>query len=175
MEATLVLLGVCALQLGTAIIGFADEVGDGFNGTSLPVSQACIKGNVGLRPSGSVKDYPAEAKAPAGAPNMRRISTGDVGYGASSTFDGLTPTCDRVATAGVFERGVGFPGRNTSWCGKNHDVADWPRSRAALFGLWPVGPGFEDFYGFDENMTNKAIAWMPLQHAAAPDRARGEA
>ena len=73
-----------------------------------------------------------------------------------------------VATGGIMEIGVGYPGYNTlvpkskrgmgnilklngwntSWYGKNHNVPDWHTSQAGPFDLWPIGLGFEYFYGF---------------------------
>jgi arylsulfatase A-like enzyme len=91
-------------------------------------------------------------------------------------------------------------GYNTSWFGKMHNVPDWMSSQAGPFDLWPNGLGFEHFYGFlggdsdqwhpalYENMTpiepylgnpnyildvdlaDKAIAWMRMQHALAPNK-----
>ena len=69
---------------------------------------------------------------------------------------------------GIMEIGVGYPGYNTliaqskrglgdilklngyntAWFGKNHNVPDWHTSQAGPFDLWPVGLGFEYFYGF---------------------------
>lgn len=125
-----------------------------------------------------------------------------------------------VATGGIMEIGVGYPGYNTlvpkscgtvaqilkyngyntSWFGKNHNVPDWHTSQAGPFDLWPVGLGFEYFYGFvggdtnqwapaiventrpiepphddpdynfDVDMADKAIAWLKMQNAVAPDK-----
>jgi arylsulfatase A-like enzyme len=125
-----------------------------------------------------------------------------------------------VATACIMECGVGYPGYNTllpkscgglgqilkangyntSWFGKNHNVPDWQTSQAGPFDLWPVGLGFEYFYGFvggdtnqwapalventrpvepphddpnynfDEDMADKAIGWLRMQHAVAPNK-----
>ncbi len=224
------------------------------NRSSLPVPQPAFHGEIGLRPSESIKDFPAEIQAPDGAPNVLIILTDDVGYGASSTFGGPipTPTFDRlaasglrynqfhttalcsptraalitgrnhhsVATGGIMEIGVGFPGYNTlvpktcgtigqilkyngyntSWFGKNHNVPDWHTSQAGPFDLWPVGLGFEYFYGFvggdtsqwspaiventrpvepplddpdynfDEDLADRAIGWLRMQNAVAPDK-----
>jgi arylsulfatase A-like enzyme len=126
----------------------------------------------------------------------------------------------RVSTGVIMEAGVGYPGYNTlvrkscgtigqilkyngyntSWFGKNHNVPDWQTSQAGPFDLWPVGLGFEYFYGFvggdtnqwapaltentrpieppaddpdynfDVDMANKAIKWMRMQHAVAPNK-----
>ena len=42
-----------------------------FNRTKLPISQAPFQGKMGLKASESAKDFPAEVKAPEGAPNVR--------------------------------------------------------------------------------------------------------
>jgi len=231
-----------------------DAAADEFNRTVLPIPDQPFKGKNGLRPSDSVKDFPAEVKAPKGAPNILLILTDDVGFGASSTFGGPipTPTMDRiannglrynsfhttalcsptraalltgrnhhsVATGGIMEIGVGYPGYNTlvpqtkrglgdilklngyntAWFGKNHNVPDWHTSQAGPFNLWPIGLGFEYFYGFvggdtnqwapaifentrpvepphdvpnynfDRDMADKAIVWLRMQHAMAPNK-----
>src|SRR5215831_10962679 len=91
-------------------------------------------------------------------------------------------------------------GYNTSWFGKMHNVPDWMSSQAGPFDLWPNGLGFEYFYGFlggdsdqwhpalyentkpiepyfgnpdyilDVDLADKAIAWMRMQHALAPNK-----
>ena len=91
-------------------------------------------------------------------------------------------------------------GYNTAWFGKNHNVPDWQTSQAGPFNLWPTGLGFEYFYGFvggdtnqwapaiventrpvepphddpnynfDRDMADKAIAWLRMQHAMAPNK-----
>jgi len=91
-------------------------------------------------------------------------------------------------------------GYNTAWFGKMHNVPDWMSSQAGPFDLWPTGLGFERFYGFlggdsdqwhpalydgtnpiepylgdpnyilDRDLADKAIAWMQMQHALAPNK-----
>ena len=90
-------------------------------------------------------------------------------------------------------------GYNTSWFGKMHNVPDWMSSQAGPFDLWPSGLGFEYFYGFiggdtdqwhpalfentrpievemeadaplDKNLADKAIEWVQMQHALAPEK-----
>jgi arylsulfatase A-like enzyme len=91
-------------------------------------------------------------------------------------------------------------GYNTSWFGKMHNVPDWMSSQAGPFDLWPSGLGFEYFYGFiggdsdqwhpalyentrpiepylgkpdyilDHDLADKAIGWMEMQHALAPNK-----
>ena len=91
-------------------------------------------------------------------------------------------------------------GFNTSWFGKMHNVPDWMSSEAGPFDLWPSGLGFEYFYGFlggdsdqwhpalyentrpiepylgnplyilDRDLADKAISWLRMQHALAPNK-----
>jgi arylsulfatase len=91
-------------------------------------------------------------------------------------------------------------GYNTSWFGKMHNIPDWMSSQAGPFDLWPSGLGFEYFYGFiggdsdqwhpalyentrpiepylgnpnyilDHDLADKAIAWIRMQHALAPNK-----
>lgn len=125
-----------------------------------------------------------------------------------------------VATGSIMETGTGYPGYNTlvpqdkrglgdilklngyntAWFGKNHNVPDWQTSQSGPFNLWPVGLGFEYFYGFvggdtsqwspalventrpiepphddpdynfDNDMANKAISWIKMQKAVAPKK-----
>ena len=240
----------CAATLALGVVRGQEAI----NRDILPIPDPPFEGEVGLRPQDSVKDFPAEAAAPEGAPNILLILTDDVGFGASSTFGGPipTPTMDRiaanglrftrfhttalcsptraalltgrnhhsVATGGIMEIGVGFPGYNTlipkskqgignllklngyntAWFGKNHNVPDWHTSQAGPFDLWPTGLGFEYFYGFiggdtsqwapaiventrpvepphddpsynfDRDMADRAIAWLRMQKAVAPNK-----
>src|SRR5512137_1594222 len=91
-------------------------------------------------------------------------------------------------------------GWSTAWFGKNHNVPDWQTSQAGPFDLWPSGLGFDHFYGFiagdtnqwrpvategtkpiepylgnpdyhlDDDLADRAIAWIRMQKAVAPDR-----
>lgn len=91
-------------------------------------------------------------------------------------------------------------GYNTSWFGKNHLIPDWLESAVGPFDQWPGGLGFEYFYGFlggdtdqwhpalfeqtkpvlppfnDPNyilindLTNRAISWIRLQHVTDPNK-----
>ncbi|HTO11556.1 MAG TPA: arylsulfatase [Candidatus Binatia bacterium] len=91
-------------------------------------------------------------------------------------------------------------GYGTSWFGKNHNVAGWLQTQAGPFDQWPVGMGFEYFYGFvggDSSqwqpnlfrnttpiepyvgkpswnlitaMADEAIGYMNQLHAVAPDK-----
>ncbi len=78
----------------------------------------------------------------------------------------------------ISEQSTGFPGYNsiiardkatigrvlrdngyaTSWFGKNHNVPAFAASQAGPFDHWPVGMGFEYFYGFVGGDANQ---WQP--------------
>jgi len=120
---------------------------------------------------------------------ITEFATGYPGY------DSLVPK-----SAGSVGEVLKQNGYNTSWFGKAHNVPDWMSSQAGPFDLWPVGLGFEYFYGFlggdsdqwhpalyentrpiepylgqsdyifDRDMADQAIAWMRTQHALAPDK-----
>lgn len=83
-----------------------------------------------------------------------------------------------VHTGAVCEQATGFPGYNsiigrdtaslgeilkqngyaTSWFGKQHNIPDWESSAAGPFDRWPVGLGFDYFYGFVGGDTSQ---WQP--------------
>jgi arylsulfatase A-like enzyme len=78
----------------------------------------------------------------------------------------------------VSEQATGFPGYNsilprntatigrilqengyrTSWFGKNHNTPTYQASQAGPFDQWPIGMGFEYFYGFVGGDTSQ---WQP--------------
>jgi arylsulfatase A-like enzyme len=79
----------------------------------------------------------------------------------------------------IAEQATGYPGYNsiigvdnatvgeilkengyaTSWFGKNHNTPDYQYSAAGPFTQWPVGMGFEYFYGF---MGGETDQWTPF-------------
>jgi arylsulfatase len=110
------------LGAGVALPAGAQEV--------LPRPEPPFKGHIGRTVKESAKDFPQEATAPRGAPNVLVILTDDVGFGASSTFGGPipTPTMDRLAKSGL--RYTQFhtcalcsPTRAALLCGRNHHSA----------------------------------------------------
>ena len=74
-----------------------------FDRTKIPIAQPEFKGKASLRIEDSRLDFPAEVKAPEGAPNILLIMPDDVGFGASTAFGGPVPTpaLERVAMAGL--------------------------------------------------------------------------
>ena len=83
-----------------------------------------------------------------------------------------------VHTGVVVEQATGFPGYNsmigkdtatigeilkengyaTSWFGKEHNTPIWESSPSGPFDHWPVGSGFQYFYGF---VGGDASQWQP--------------
>ncbi len=59
-------------------------------------------------------------------------------------------------TAGEILKQNGYA---TSWFGKNHNTPDYQYSTAGPFTQWPVGMGFEYFYGF---MGGESDQWTPF-------------
>jgi arylsulfatase len=49
-------------------------------------------------------------------------------------------------------------GYATAWFGKNHNVPVWEATPAGPFTNWPVGQGYDDFYGFVGGDTSQ---WQP--------------
>ncbi|MEJ8855618.1 arylsulfatase [Variovorax robiniae] len=78
---------------------------------------------------------------------VAEMSTGFPGY------DAIMP--DSAATIGEILKGNGY---NTSWFGKNHNTPDSEISATGPFTQWPIGMGFEYFYGFNGGDTNQ---WNP--------------
>jgi len=74
-------------------------------------------------------------------------STGFPGYNSIIPKD--------IATIGEILKENGFA---TSWFGKDHNTPTFTASQAGPFDQWPIGMGFEYFYGFVGGDTNQ---WEP--------------
>jgi arylsulfatase len=129
--------------------------------------------------------------------NHHSVASGDITEFATG-YPGYNSLVPR--SAGSVGSVLKDNGYNTSWFGKMHNVPDWMSSQAGPFDLWPTGLGFEHFYGFlggdsdqwhpalydgtnpiepylgnpnyilDVDLADKAIAWMRMQHALAPNK-----
>jgi arylsulfatase A-like enzyme len=116
----------------------------------------------------------------------------------ASGYDGYTSIIPKSA-ATVAET-LQFNGYSTAWFGKDHNVPDWEQSPAGPFDHWPTGMGFDYFYGFiggeidqyspmlweqttpvtpyldnpnytlNEDLADKAIAWIRNVTTVAPDK-----
>ena len=62
-----------------------------------------FRGEIGITPRESTKDFPRDVKPPQGAPNVVIIMPDDVGFSATEVFGGPipTPAFERVANAGL--------------------------------------------------------------------------
>jgi len=78
---------------------------------------------------------------------ISEAATGYPGYNSIITKD--------KATIGEILKANGYA---TSWYGKNHNTPSFVTSQAGPFDQWPVGMGFEYFYGFNSGETNQ---WQP--------------
>ncbi|MGR4871119.1 arylsulfatase [Variovorax sp. LARHSF232] len=87
--------------------------------------------------------------------NPHSVHFGIVAEGATG-FPGYDSIIKKdTATIGTILRDNGY---GTSWFGKNHNVAGWMHTQAGPFDQWPVGMGFEYFYGFLGGDSNQ---WQP--------------
>ncbi|WP_298880726.1 arylsulfatase [uncultured Bradyrhizobium sp.] len=98
------------------------------------------------------------------SPTRAALITGrnhhSAGFGVVSEqatgFPGYNSIISRdKATVGRILRDNGY---HTSWFGKNHNTPEFQASQAGPFDQWPVGMGFEYFYGFVGGDTNQ---WQP--------------
>jgi arylsulfatase A-like enzyme len=98
------------------------------------------------------------------SPTRAALITGrnhhSVGYGVIGELSTGYPGYDSVmgpedATIGTILRDNGY---STSWFGKDHNIPGFQYSAAGPFDQWPVGLGFQYFYGFLGGETDQ---WTP--------------
>jgi arylsulfatase A-like enzyme len=98
------------------------------------------------------------------SPTRAALITGrnhhSVGFGVIGEMSTGYPGYDSVigpesATIGTILRDNGYA---TSWFGKNHNTPTYLYSTAGPFDQWPVGMGFDYFYGF---MGGETDQWTP--------------
>lgn len=98
------------------------------------------------------------------SPTRAALLTGhnhhEVGFGAisevSTGYPGYNSIIPReTATIAAILRENGYA---TAWFGKNHNTPPWEASAAGPFINWPVGMGFDYFYGFVGGDTSQ---WQP--------------
>lgn len=127
--------------------------------------------------------------------NAHAIGTGAITDFATGFpgYTGIIP--DSAATVADILGGNGY---STAMFGKHHNVPTGQRSPAGPFGQWPLGLGFDHFFGFissgtdqfhpviyrdntriiedpgqdilDKRFADEAIRWLHNQKAAAPER-----
>ncbi len=79
--------------------------------------------------------------------SIPELSTGYPGYNSTMTKDN--------ATIARILKGHGYV---TSWFGKNHNTPNLQTSKIGPFDQWPLGMGFDYFYGF---MGGDTSQWQP--------------
>jgi arylsulfatase A-like enzyme len=98
------------------------------------------------------------------SPTRAALITGrnhhSVGYGVIGELSTGYPGYDSIigpdnATIGTILRDNGYA---TSWFGKDHNIPSFQYSAAGPFDQWPVGMGFQYFYGFLGGETDQ---WTP--------------
>ena len=98
------------------------------------------------------------------SPTRAALITGrnhhEVGYGVIGELSTGYPGYDSIigpenATIGEILKENGYA---TSWFGKDHNIPTYQYSAAGPFNQWPVGLGFEYFYGFLGGETDQ---WTP--------------
>ncbi|WP_379059101.1 sulfatase-like hydrolase/transferase [Pectobacterium brasiliense] len=140
------------------------------------------------------------------SPTRASLLTGrlpnEVGMGVVSSFSNGYDGYNSVipTSAGTVAQVLKNEGYNTAMFGKWDITPVWEQSPAGPFTRWPIGLGFQYFYGFlgsassefeanlfenttpvptssnpttynlDKDLSDKAIKWLTAQHAAAPDK-----
>ena len=98
------------------------------------------------------------------SPTRAALITGrnhhSVGFGVISEASTGYPGYDSVITlnSATIGRILKANGYATSWFGKDHNTPSFQTSQAGPFDQWPIGMGFEYFYGFVSGETNQ---WQP--------------
>jgi arylsulfatase len=137
-----------------------DDAGYGVSGTFggvIPTPALDRVANMGLR-------YTQFHSTALCSPTRAAIITGrnhhSVGFGVISEQATGYPGYDSIigvdnATIGEILKDNGYA---TSWFGKNHNTPDYLYSIAGPFDQWPLGMGFQYFYGF---MGGETDQWTP--------------
>ena len=86
-------------------------------------------------------------------PPRRRLRRGGRGRDGIPGYDSVIRK--ENGTIGAILKGNGYA---TSWFGKNHNTPFYQATAAGPFDQWPVGMGFEYFYGFVGGDTSQ---WQP--------------
>ncbi len=139
------------------------------------------------------------------SPTREALLTGhnhhSVGMGAITELATSAPGYNSIRPneAATIAETLKLNGYNTAAFGKMHQTPAWEISVSGPFTRWPIGDGFEKFYGFIggetnqwapmvfdgvthvepvhtpgynfmTDMTDQAIAWMRFQHTMTPDK-----
>jgi len=87
--------------------------------------------------------------------NHHSVHFGIVAEGATGYpgYDGIVKK-DTATVAEILRQN----GYGTSWFGKNHNIAGWLATQTGPFDQWPIGLGFDYFYGF---VGGDSSQWQP--------------
>jgi arylsulfatase A-like enzyme len=183
------------------VVILLDDVGFGApstfgGGINMPTLDALAKG--GLR-------YTQFHTTALCSPTRQALLTGrnhhSVGMGSITDLATSAPgyTGMRLNDAATVAQILELNGYNTAAFGKMHQTPVWETSISGPLTRWPIGDGFEKFYGFlggetnqwaplvfdgvthvepphtpgynfMTDMTDHAIAWMRFQHTMTPDK-----
>jgi arylsulfatase A-like enzyme len=183
------------------VVILLDDIGFGApstfgGGVSMPTMDSLAK--QGLR-------YTQFHTAALCSPTRQALLTGrnhhSVGMGAITELATSAPgySSIRPNEAATIAQILRMNGYNTAAFGKMHQTPAWEVSVSGPFTQWPIGDGFEKFYGFlggetnqwapliydgttvvepahtpgynfMTDMTNQAIGWMRFQHTMTPDK-----
>ncbi len=147
-------------QAPNVLLIMTDDVGFGAPGTFggvIPTPAMDRIANAGLR-------YTQFHSTALCSPTRAALITGrnhhSVGFGVISEMSTGFPGYDSIigedcATIGRILKDHGY---NTSWFGKDHNVPAFEASQVGPFDRWPVGMGFDYFYGFVGGDTSQ---WEP--------------
>src|SRR5262245_11877183 len=147
-------------QAPNILLIMTDDVGFGAPGTFggvIPTPALDRVGKAGLR-------YTCMHSTALCSPTRAALITGrnhhSAGFGVvaeqSTGFPGYNSIIAKdKATIGTILRDNGYA---TSWFGKNHNTPTFTASQAGPFDQWPIGMGFEYFYGFVGGDTSQ---WEP--------------
>src|SRR5690349_16778842 len=134
-----------------------DDAGFGLSGTFggvVPTPNLDRIANMGLR-------YTQFHSTALCSPSRAALITGRnhhaVGFGViseqSTGFPGYDSIIEKnAATVGEILKHHGY---RTSWFGKAHNTPTFEASQAGPFDRWPIGMGFEYFYGFIGGNTSQ--------------------
>jgi arylsulfatase A-like enzyme len=183
------------------VVILLDDIGFGApstfgGGVNMPVLDSLAK--QGLR-------YTQFHTAALCSPTREALLTGhnhhSIGMGAITELATSAPGYNSIRPnqAATVAEILKLNGYNTAAFGKMHQTPAWEISVSGPFARWPVGEGFEKFYGFlggetnqwapmifdgttriepphtpgynfMTDMTDQTIAWMHFQHTMTPDK-----
>ena len=184
------------------LIIMTDDVGFGASSTfggPIPTPTFTALGDAGLRYN---RFHTNALCSPTRAALLTGRNPHNVGTGALVDLSTGYPGYNSILpqTARTFAEVLKRNGYSTSWFGKNHNTPQWEVTPIGPYERWPIGLGFEKFYGFhggkmnqwepvlydntnpvepargksnyhlDVDMADQAIDWIRVQNYVAPEK-----